>query len=204
MSEELVNKIKDKINNNEINMKPHYYFILGSIAVFFGMLGSIALSTISTTALFYRARMNQGFGCDLAYNGTPWVLLFLTLGFFALAVYLFEKYDISYKVSMILIGSLIGLTVLLSGFVIDRRDMHRGFRQMPMMNQFFEGTGYGKGYRKNNNDYQNYNYEGRGSGMMQQKLRDGSGEGLRLNSIRNNENQSKPMMRFINTKNCGL
>lgn len=177
MSEELINNIKEKINNNEISMKPHYYFVLGSIAIFLGMLGSISLSTFFTTALFFRARVYQGFGCDLAYNSTPWVLILLTLGFFTLAIYLFEKYDISYKVSVLLITILIALTVIFSGYTIDKRDMHKGLRRMPMMNRIFNENDQNRRFRISDIDTEENDFEN-GNLMMGKRLRDGSGAGL--------------------------
>ena len=176
MAEELVNKIKEKIDSEQIKMKPHYYFVMGSIAIFIGILGSLSLTTFFTSTLFYRARMNQGFGCDLALNQTPWVLIFLTLGFLALGIYLFEKYDISYKVSALLIAILIAITVVVSGYVLDNRGIHQGFRNMPMMNRLY----------KNNQ-----------TNIPGQRLRDGSGAGKG-----NRIEESRTKTGLFNTQGC--
>jgi len=137
MTKEIVEKIKEKIKTNEIEMRPHYYFVLGTLSLAAATVGSFLLTTFFLTALFYRVRIH-GLECALVLSRVPWVLIFLTLGFFALGVHLFKKYDISYKVSVLLITIILAILVMISGYVIDERDMHRPMRQSPVMGRLFE------------------------------------------------------------------
>lgn len=148
MTKEMAEKIQEKIKNNEIQMKPHYYFVLGTLSLGLGITGSFILTIFLTTALFYRIRMH-GLQCALSISNIPWVLLFLTMGFFTLGIYLFKKYDISYKTSVLVITILLAITVLSSGYIIDKKDIHRPFRRSPFINRLFEDKPKGVGMREN-------------------------------------------------------
>lgn len=114
--------IISKIKNEEIKMKPRWYFVLSSIMMFVSLVGlSMALIFLTNLVLFV-VRRNGFFNIykfQVILSSFPWwIPLVAVLGLIT-AVWLLKKYDFSYKNNFILIIVLFLSALFLSGVLLD-------------------------------------------------------------------------------------
>lgn len=103
-------------------MKPRWYFILGSLGVFVGLMGIAIVSTFLVSLIAFSLRAHGPMGdqrFQQLLQGFPWWALGVALGGIVSGVFLLKKFDFSYKknfpiIILIFIGS-----ILIAGFAID-------------------------------------------------------------------------------------
>jgi len=120
---DLQKEIMSKIDQGEIKMKPRFYFVIGSLLTFIGLVSSIVISTflISLIRLSLRAhgRMSQ-YKIDQLLENFPWWTVFFAIIGLVIGIYLLRHYDFSYKINNWFIILIFILGIISAGWIIDR------------------------------------------------------------------------------------
>ena len=112
----------ENIREGKLKMKPKYYFILGSVLTFVGLVFSIFASVLLVGLMRFALRVRGPMAemkFNMMLNAFPWwAPVFAILGL-VLGIWLIRKYDFSYKINfkLIVIGGI--LVVLAAGWMID-------------------------------------------------------------------------------------
>lgn len=121
-------KVMERIEKEEVKMRPKAYFVLGSVLLGTGLAIALLLAAMFTNFVFFRLRMHAPLsylrlgtlGLKPFLANLPIVPLLISLLSIIAGLKLIKKYDISYKKSFT--GIVIGIVTfsLVLGFVIDR------------------------------------------------------------------------------------
>lgn len=151
MSKELNNIKKfvmEKIQNNEVKMKPRIYFIIGSIFTLFGLVVSILTSVFLMGLIRFsirsHGRMSQ-YRIDELISNFPWWTTIFAIFLLFVGIWLVRKYDFSYKINIWYIVFAFVLVTITAGWLIDISGINdRLYRNGPMkgmMQKHFPGSG---------------------------------------------------------------
>lgn len=142
-TKDLKNKIMEKIEKNEIKMKPRWYFVLGGVLTFIGFLSATIFSILSVNLIFFLLRKHYGpmyqYRLQLILANFPWWLVIISILGIFFGIKLLKEYRFSYKNNLFLIFGVYILIIFLSAFLIDKFNL----------NNFF----YQRGFFKNKNFY---------------------------------------------------
>lgn len=118
---EVENKIMDKIMSNEVKMKPKWYFVLGSLISYIGVIGSIIGATFFTNiTIFLIRKRGPGLGrISMLLESFPLWIPLLAIALLILGIWLLKKYDFSYRKNFLTIAIAIITAVFLSAQIID-------------------------------------------------------------------------------------
>lgn len=121
-SKSIVGEVMKKIHSGQYQMKPRWYFLLGSLALFVGTTTALVSATFSFSILSFiiRAREpSQSMRLLFMLDRFPWWTIVLAIGGLVLGIWLMKKYDFSYHKNFK--GIIIGLicAVLVSGWIMD-------------------------------------------------------------------------------------
>ena len=148
--------VMDKINKGEIKMRPRWYFVLGSVAVFVGVFGTFLVSSFLVSLVSFSLRTHGPMGeyrLQQMLGSFPWWALILSLFGLAMGVFLLKKYDFSYKKNFGYIILAFVLAVLASGLVADRFGLEKMWANKPgvmrKMYQQYDGRGKVLPWRSN-------------------------------------------------------
>lgn len=175
MSKKLVKKqinlestIMAKVTSHEIAMKPRWYFVVGSLLLVAGLVGSslgaIFLTNLTLFLLRQHGPMGQWRLQQLLSSFPLWIPIVALAGII-LGVAILRKYDFSYKNNFwAIIGGFV-ITILLTAYVINllglndqwshQGPMRRFYQQIEGRNQIIipgeqgQGRGYGRMYQQN-------------------------------------------------------
>lgn len=153
--------VMTKVRDNEITMKPKWYFVLGSGFMVMGMVGlSIGAIFLTNLTLFLLKRhgpMGQ-WRMNLILNSFPWWVPILALVGVGLGIWLLKKYDFAYKKNFGLMAAGFIISVIMAAWIMDyvglnniwsqRGPMRRFYRQLENQEKIFprgQGQGRGKG-----------------------------------------------------------
>ena len=111
-----------KIDLGEIKMKPKWYFILGSIITFIGLVSTVVVSTFSIGLIRFSLRSHGPMGeykFDQIMANFPWWTIVLAILGLILGIWLIRKYDFSYKIKPWLVITGFILAIIIGGYIID-------------------------------------------------------------------------------------
>lgn len=115
-------KVMSKILNNEVKMKPKWYFVLGSLLTSIGLIG-ITIGAIFLLNIFIFLIRKKGPGImklQLMIYNFPWWIPILALFFIIIGIWLLKKYDFSYKKNFLFIIISFILIIFISAFIINQ------------------------------------------------------------------------------------
>ena len=117
-------------------MKPKWYFILGSIITFIGLVSTVVVSTFSIGLIRFSLRSHgpmAEYKFDQIMANFPWWTLVLAILGLILGIWLIRKYDFSYKIKPWLIITGFILAIIIGGYIIDITGVNDAIsRQGPM------------------------------------------------------------------------
>ena len=118
----ITEEIMKKIDIGEIKMKPKWYFIMGSILTFIGLVSTMVVSTFSVGLIRFSLRSHGPMGqykLDQMIADFPWWTLILAILSLILGIWFIHKYDFSYKIKpwLIIVGFI--LAIIVGGYIID-------------------------------------------------------------------------------------
>lgn len=124
---DLSNQVMTGIDKGKIKMRPRWYFLIGSIVFGGGLILLLITSVILVDYVAFRLRTHGPFGYLLfgPYGLKPFLVTFpfvpLVLSIIAIGmgIYLFRRYDLSYKTNFTAISIAILIATVGGGFVLD-------------------------------------------------------------------------------------
>lgn len=145
------NKTKPKINlektvmtqitTGTINMKPRWFFILGSISVMLGLIAASISAIFLMNLMFFLLRQHGPMGewrLQLMLENFPWWILLLALGGIMSGISLLRKYDFSYKKNFSLIAGVFVITIILAAFLINLTGLNDLWSRHEPMRKFYQ------------------------------------------------------------------
>jgi magnesium-transporting ATPase (P-type) len=125
MSKDIKNITEDIMNQIEqgkIKMKPKWYFIIGSIITFIGLVSSLIVSTFLFGLIRFSLRTHGPMGeyrLDQIISNFPWLTIIFAIVGLVLGIWLIRQYDFSYKTKPWLIITGFVFAVIVAGWTID-------------------------------------------------------------------------------------
>lgn len=131
----------EKIENQEIKMRPKWYFVAGSILLFSGFLSATIFSILSFNLIFFLLRKHYGpmyqYRLNFILTNFPWWLLIPSfLGIF-FGIRFLKEYRFSYKNNFLLVVLGYVLVIFLSAFLIDFFNLNLFFNR-PSWQRFYQ------------------------------------------------------------------
>ncbi len=120
-NKKIENIIMDKIMSDKVKMKPKWYFILGSVISYIGIVGSIIGATFFTNlTMFLIKKRGPGTGrIDMMIESFPLWIPLLATALIILGIWMLKKYDFSYKKNFLVIIIVLLTAVFISAQIID-------------------------------------------------------------------------------------
>jgi len=152
MKKTVADTIKNKIKKGEITMRSKLSIWLENLGIDSGIISIMILLIISAGFLFYWNNNNN----DLLFGGYgrygflsyiqlfPYLLLFIFISLFMLLVFLFRKFDLSYKKPFLVILTALFLFVMFFGWFSARQNFGKRLYQQ-------NGRMFGAGMKNNQN-----------------------------------------------------
>lgn len=133
-AKDIEKNIMTKVRSKSITMKPKWFFVLGSVSLFMGLIGTFIVGTFLTNLTFFLTRQHGPMGqwkLEQMLNSFPlWVPLIAIAGI-VLGILFLKKYDFSYKRNFLLIILGFVASILISAFILD----YTGLNNLWMMRQ---------------------------------------------------------------------
>ncbi len=114
--------VMTQISNNEISMKPRWYFLLGSLLMSAGLLGLSIGAIFMLNLSFFLFRQHGPMGqwrLQLMLQTFPWWIPALAVFGMVAGIYFLKKFDFSYKKNFSAIVLAFIATIILAAFLID-------------------------------------------------------------------------------------
>lgn len=159
MSKELKNikqTVMEKIHHGDIKMRPKWYFVLGSLFAFLGLVASMVTSVFLFGLIRFSLRSHGPMGeyrLEQLLANFPWWTALIAVAGLGIGIWLLRRYDFSYKVNFWWVTALFIVAMVATGWILDMTGLndtllHRGPMQ-GMMRQYFEENGSwpGQGFR---------------------------------------------------------
>jgi peptidoglycan biosynthesis protein MviN/MurJ (putative lipid II flippase) len=144
-----------KIKNGQLKMRPKWYFVIGSILTFIGLVSSIASSVFAFGLFSFILRSNgRIFGSrrtDYLLSVFPWWLPVLAIAGTLIGVLLIRKYDFTYKIEVKKGIIIMILVVVASGFLIDILGFNDLLNRRGMMRGMFMDNGHSQQFEQKQN-----------------------------------------------------
>lgn len=137
----------EKIQNDEVKMKPRIYFVIGSIFTLLGLiistLTSIFLIGLVRFSFRSHGKMSQ-YKIDELVSNFPWWTTIFAIFLLLIGIWLIRKYDFSYKINIWYIVFTFVLVIITAGWLIDASGIndhlyHNG-PMKGMMQKHFNGN----------------------------------------------------------------
>ncbi|HBM45820.1 MAG: hypothetical protein UT05_C0002G0022 [Parcubacteria group bacterium GW2011_GWF2_38_76] len=156
MSKELKNigdEVMAKIREGQVKMKPKYYFIVGSVLSFVGLVSSLITSVFLIALTRFAFRSHGGIFAEYRFeqlvSNFPWWAPILAVVSLFIGIKLIRRYDFSYKKNFVYVVIWLVLAVFMAGLVFDMTGLNDIWLQHgPMkgiMRQYFDEGGVRSG-----------------------------------------------------------
>jgi hypothetical protein len=147
-----------KIRGGEVKMKPKYYFIIGSILSFLGLVSSLVTSVFLVALTRFAFRSRGGIMAEYKFEQMietfPWWAPVFAIVFLFIGIKLIRRYDFSYKKNFIYVAIWFALAVFAAGLAFDMTGLNDIWIQRgPMkgiMKPYFEEGGRRAGFNQKN------------------------------------------------------
>lgn len=131
-----------QIKSGEINMKPKWYFMVGSLLMFGSIvaLAVVAIFLLNLTLFAIQPHYGPGaeYRIDMIIGSFPWWAPILAVGGVILAIWLLKKYDFSYRKNFPLIILTFILAVIIGAVLIDLLGFNDYFAKRGPMRGFYK------------------------------------------------------------------
>lgn len=132
----LEKEIMSQIKTGDIKMKPKWYFMLGSMMMFGGIVALAIVAIFLLNLTIFAAQPHYGPGAEyrleLILNNFPWWAPIIAFVGILLAIWLLKKYDFSYKKNFPLIVLTFVLAVIIGAVIVDLLGFNDYFAKGPM------------------------------------------------------------------------
>lgn len=121
---DLSNKVMKTIKSEKLQMKPRWYFWLGSVFSLIGLIAVIIISAFFISIISFSLRPHYGPGAtyrlEMMWSSFPWWTIILTLLGLGIGIWMLKKYDFAYRKNFKLIILGLVLAIVAAGFLIDK------------------------------------------------------------------------------------
>lgn len=114
--------VMNQINSGLVKMKPRWYFVLGAILTFTGLVISFMSAIFfSNLAIFMikRSGMQGEWKIIASLASFPVWIPFASIIAFVLGIYFLKKYDFSYRRNFATMVIVVVFAVILGGYILD-------------------------------------------------------------------------------------
>lgn len=125
MSNEII-KIKeivmDKIQHDEIRMRPRAFFVAGSLLAFLGLVASIVVSVFFVSLIQFSLRTHGPMGqyrFDQLIASFPWWAIVVAIGGLVVGMFFLRRYEFAYKHNKQLIIVVFILAIIFAGILVN-------------------------------------------------------------------------------------
>jgi hypothetical protein len=119
---DLNKEIMNKIHQNKIKMKPKYYFVLASIMTFIWLLSAVIVTTLSVSMIMFLLKAKgpgAGFRFQMMLDNFPIWLIVIAIISLAAGIWVFKKYNFTYKFNFKFLAIIFVLLIVLSSWLIN-------------------------------------------------------------------------------------
>lgn len=130
-----------KITAGSINMKPRWFFVLGSVLMMLGLVSASIGAIFLMNLLFFSLRQHGPMGewrLQLILKSFPWWILLLAIAGIASGIYLLKKYDFSYKKNFALIAGVFVIALILAAFLINLTGINDLWSRQRQMRRIYQ------------------------------------------------------------------
>lgn len=119
---DITKNVMSKIKTEQIKMKPKWYFLFGSLFIFFALVGLIIISIFLISLITFSLKSHGPMGAiryqQIISNFPWWAPIIIIIGLVT-GIILLKKYDFSYKKNFLFVVTIFISAVLLAGVLID-------------------------------------------------------------------------------------
>lgn len=133
--------VMTKITTGAINMKPRWFFILGSVSVMLGLISASIGAIFLMNLIFFSLRQHGPMGewrLQLMIENFPWWILLSAICGVVFGIYLLKKYDFSYKKNFSLIAGGFVVAIILAAFLVDLTGINDLWSRQGPMRKFYQ------------------------------------------------------------------
>ncbi|MBU1033695.1 hypothetical protein KKI22_01965 [Patescibacteria group bacterium] len=133
--------VMTKITTGAINMKPRWFFVLGSISMILGLVSASIGAIFLMNLIFFLLRQHGPMGewrLQLMTENFPWWILLFAVGGIVSGIYLLKKYDFSYKKNFSLIAGVFVIALILAAFLINLTGINDLWSRQGSMRRFYQ------------------------------------------------------------------
>jgi len=131
-----------KIVKGQTKMKPKIHFVLGSLALFLGVVGTLIFISFGVSILTFVIRSNAHFlhgrRFFMILSKIPWWASFSSILGLVSSYLLLKKYDFSYKKNFIFILLIILLSAIFAGWFLNYSGLDRIVFGRGLMRGFYQ------------------------------------------------------------------
>lgn len=133
--------VMSRIQHENIAMKPQWYFILGSVFMIVGVIGSFVLSVFLVSLISFSLKTHGPMG-DIRYqqllSSFPWWAIVVAVLGLGVGIYFLRKYDFSYKKNFLFIVIAFISAIIISGLFLDYLGLDRIWSQQGPMRGLYQ------------------------------------------------------------------
>lgn len=151
---DITKNVMSKIKTKQIKMKPKYYFLFGSLFIFFALVSLIIISIFLISLITFSLKSHGPMGTiryqQIISNFPWWAPIIIIIGLVT-GIILLKKYDFSYKKNFLFVVTIFISAVLLAGVLIDLLGFDNLWIKRGPMKKFYQQ--YNSDYKQewNNN-----------------------------------------------------
>lgn len=148
----------ERIKKEKINMKPKWYFWLGSLLMFAGLIGLTMVSVFFVSLIAFSLRSHGPMGAiryQQIISSFPWWAPIIVITGLVTGPILLRKYDFSYKKNFLFIIFIFISAVLVTGILIDILGFDNLWIKRGPMRRFYQQ--YNGNQQERNINYKNNN-----------------------------------------------
>ena len=142
-----------RIETGKIRMKPRWYFVLGSLGMFIGLIGISTVSAFLFSLTLFSLKSHGPMGStrlQQLLQNFPWWALGIAFVGTVLGVLMLKKFDFSYKKNFLTIVIIFIGSIIIAGFTIDYLEIDSLWARGRMMRGLYQNYGQGRSRIHNN------------------------------------------------------
>lgn len=130
-----------QILTGRVTMKPKWYFVVGSISMILGFIGSTIASVFLVSIIAFSLRSHGPMGsirfAQLVSN-FPWWAPFLALLGLGSGIWFLKQNDFSYKKNFKILVAIFIFTIILSGWLMDALGVSASWSRLGPMRRLYQ------------------------------------------------------------------
>lgn len=138
---DITKNVMSKIKKEQIIMRPKWYFWLGSLSIFFALIGLAIVSIFLISLVTFSLRSHGPMGAiryQQIVSNFPWGAPIIVVMGMIVGLTLLKKYDFSYRKNFALIIVVVISAVLLAGILVNTLGVDKLWIKRGPMRRFYQ------------------------------------------------------------------